>query len=110
MILNVALTIVFAPEMDAENGPRWLYYRYACVHSCGGSGCLIDYSWGVWLALLQDYGFIRPLTTWMANKPVVPVHQAHLENYLIMDATLSTHHLQPYCKQQHLAWVTRLQA
>ncbi|CDH53739.1 sn--diacylglycerol cholinephosphotransferase [Lichtheimia corymbifera JMRC:FSU:9682] len=29
MILNVALTIVFAPEMDAENGPRWLYYSFA---------------------------------------------------------------------------------
>ncbi|CDS02870.1 hypothetical protein LRAMOSA00273 [Lichtheimia ramosa] len=28
MILNVALTVVFAPEMDAQ-GPHWLYYSFA---------------------------------------------------------------------------------
>ncbi|KAI8145375.1 hypothetical protein BJV82DRAFT_603453 [Fennellomyces sp. T-0311] len=28
MVISVGLTVIFAPEMDAEGGPRWLYYGY----------------------------------------------------------------------------------
>lgn len=28
MIINVAFTVIFVPDMEAEGGPRWIYFRY----------------------------------------------------------------------------------